>query len=161
MTEVPPLNRVEGAVAYLETNAHHNDFLTSVLNYFRKNGTLTLGQLEAVERDISRHKAQGKAELDPVTEAGMYRTLEGVFRVKFSKQGRLYAEKFLPNKPKKSERYEYAKGAIFRISASDRMSISEAQELGALMAVCCVCGLDLTDPKSVERGIGPVCAKRV
>jgi hypothetical protein len=32
------------------------------------------------------------------------------------------------------------------------------KDYGYLMSSCSICGLPLTDPKSIERGIGPVCA---
>ncbi len=37
----------------------------------------------------------------------------------------------------------------------------EAATLGRLHGCCVACGRTLTDPASVERGIGPVCRKRV
>lgn len=33
-----------------------------------------------------------------------------------------------------------------------------AKEYGKLTGICCCCGRELTDPNSIEQGIGPICA---
>jgi hypothetical protein len=38
------------------------------------------------------------------------------------------------------------------------MTLEEAEAFGKLYGVCCDCGTVLTNPESIERGIGPVCA---
>jgi len=89
---------------------------------------------------------------------GMYRTPDGeIYRVQASREtGRLYAKHLdLING------FEYEAGAIFKITASDRMTLEQAKLFGVETGFCCVCGILLTDPKSVQAGIGPVCAKRV
>lgn len=89
---------------------------------------------------------------------GMYRTADGeIYRVQASREtGRLYAKHLdLING------FEYEAGAIFKITASDRMTLEQAKLFGVETGFCCVCGILLTDPKSVQAGIGPVCAKRV
>lgn len=35
-----------------------------------------------------------------------------------------------------------------------------ASKFGVLTGICCDCGRKLTDPVSIERGIGPVCVKK-
>lgn len=157
-----PTTDLDRAIAYLEDNASRSAFLASVLGQFRRNGTITAKQLAAVLANAERDKAKSRSNPNPVTEVGMYRTAEGVFRVKQSREtGNLYAMRFVQEGATKSERFVYERGGIYRISATDRMSVEEAQELGALVGMCCVCGADLTDEKSVRAGIGPVCAKRV
>lgn len=93
------------------------------------------------------------AEIKP----GSYWTFDGkVARVRESRSsGRLYAE--LLNA--ESEKFEYSRGAIFKLKS--RMTLDEAKAWGAQHGLCCVCAKLLTDPKSIEAGIGPVCAKRV
>lgn len=58
--------------------------------------------------------------------------------------------------------WDYEAGLINKIGSEswDRMTLEQAQEFGALYGVCMVCGRTLTDPKSIEAGIGPICAKR-
>jgi hypothetical protein len=157
-----PTTDLDRAVAYLEANAGRNDFLDSVLFAFRRYGNLTPKQIAAVLRNADRDGSVKRANANPVVEIGMYRNGDGVFRVKRAKSsGNLYAMKFVPDAADKSDRLVYAPGAIKTLTADQRMTVDEAQEIGALYAVCCVCGADLTDEKSVKAGIGPVCAKRV
>jgi hypothetical protein len=91
----------------------------------------------------------------------MYRNEDGVYRVKMSNSGNLYANRFDPEAQSKSGRFVYERGAIYNLSPSNRMTVDEARSIGVESGICCVCGIELTDPKSVERGIGPVCAKKV
>ena len=95
---------------------------------------------------------------------GMYRTPDGtIYRVQESREsGRLYAKRMewdmlMDDKP----RFEYDRGAVYRLTSADRMSLDDARAWGVETGVCCVCGAFLTDAKSVARGIGPVCEGKV
>lgn len=90
-----------------------------------------------------------------VTSPGMYQTADGaIYRVKKSREsGRLYAMVLTAKK------FVYDRGAIFRLTPGDAMTLEAAKAYGVATGQCCVCGAELTDPKSVEAGIGPVCAK--
>ena len=95
---------------------------------------------------------------------GMYRTPDGtIYRIHESREtGNLYAKRMvwdmlMDDKP----RFEYDRGAIYTITSADRMTLAEARAWGVETGACCVCGKFLTDPTSVERGIGPVCEKNV
>jgi hypothetical protein len=157
---LPPLTRTERVVAWLRDNAGDNNFLRSVLANYDRWGRLSDKQLDAVERNMNRPARV--ANPNPVTEVGMYRDDAGVvFRVKLSKQGRLYAMRFVPEAQVKSERFVYAGGAVRALRADNRMSVAQAQALGVQFGICCVCGAELTASESVANGIGPVCAKRV
>lgn len=92
-------------------------------------------------------------------EVGMYRLSNGdIYRVQRSRESnRLYAKKL----DWANNRFEFAGGAMRLITADDRMTLDEAKAWGVETGVCCVCSAMLTDPKSVEAGIGPVCAGRV
>lgn len=154
------------ALDYLREHHSRNSFYTSLFQQFSSKGSLSVKQIVAVlngiERDRTRQRDESQAVANPVTEEGMYRTNGTVYRIKRTRDGeRLYATRFVPDATVKSERFVYDKGAIHRISADDRMTPEQAEELGALYGVCVVCGAELTDPQSVARGIGPVCRKRV
>ena len=157
----PPLTRVELAVEFLRANANGNAFLTSVLSQYDRNGVLSEKQLDAVERNMNRPARVVQA--NPVTELGMYRNADGVmFRVKRSRQsGNLYAMRFVPEALVKSERFVFERGGIFRLDATMRMTVEQAQLVGVQFGICCVCGAELTATESVANGIGPVCARRV
>lgn len=55
--------------------------------------------------------------------------------------------------------FEYAPGAIARIRPEHRMSAERARTLTLVYGRCLNCGRFLKAAESVERGIGPVCAK--
>lgn len=92
-------------------------------------------------------------------EIGMYRLSNGdIYRVQRSREsGRLYAKKL----DWANNTFEFSSGAMRLITAADRMTLDEAKAWGVETGICCVCSAFLTDQKSVEAGIGPVCAKRV
>ena len=156
-----PDERTQTVLKYCEVHAHRSSFYADLLRKFERYGELTVRQLEAVERSIVRDGERVTTPANPVTEVGMYENADGIFRVKESRSGRLYAMRFIPTATTKSERFEYESGAVHRISASDRRTVERARALGVEMSMCCVCGADLTDAKSVAKGIGPVCEKRV
>lgn len=92
-----------------------------------------------------------------VGEVGMYRMPNGdIYRVHPSKMSsRLYAKKLNALEGG----FEYEAGAIYRLKPEHKMSLEQAKAFGMETGMCCVCGIFLTDPKSVADGIGPVCAK--
>lgn len=55
----------------------------------------------------------------------------------------------------------YEPGAVRRLRPEHRMTIEQAQQFGALYGTCCQCGRTLTDEKSIEAGIGPICASKL
>lgn len=56
--------------------------------------------------------------------------------------------------------WSYERGAMYALTESMRLSLEQAKAYGRSHGFCIACGALLTDPKSVEAGIGPVCAKR-
>jgi hypothetical protein len=46
------------------------------------------------------------------------------------------------------------------MNGARKMTLAEAEEYGRMSGSCCACGRRLDVPESVERGIGPVCAKK-
>lgn len=154
------------AYDHIRANAKGNSFYASLLAQFERKGVLSekqiLAVLNGIERDRKRNAEREQATTaNPVTECGIYRNGDGVFRVKQSKAGRFYAERFVPNADSKSERFCYERGAIYGLTPEHRLTLAQAVELGAQHGVCVVCGAELTDPTSIERGIGPVCAKKI
>ena len=90
---------------------------------------------------------------------GMHRTTDGtIYRVVTSQQGRLYAKLLVVTES--GARFDYAAGAISKLNADTQMTLEEAKAFGVETGTCCVCARELTNPKSVEAGIGPVCAGR-
>ncbi len=157
-----PDERTQAVLNYCERNKVRSGFFADLLAKFARFGNLTIPQIEAVERAMRKDAERTTTVSSPANETGMYENEEGIFRVKQSREtGHLYAMKFDPTGATKSERFVYERGAIHRLSAEHRMTVERACELGVSMSICCVCGADLTDAKSVAKGIGPVCEKKV
>lgn len=134
--------------------AAENELTATTIGQFNRQA---ISQL--IDAALQQPKETGSAE--PVTE-GMYRTDDGtVYRVVRTRDGRNLYAKQLHVDGNGRARFEYAGGAINRLSQADRMTLEEAKAIGATTGVCCVCAAELTDPRSVEAGIGPVCASRI
>lgn len=121
--------------------------------------------IEDASAEISRLFALPRAKAEPkakrevkVSEAGIYRTADGtIYKVQRSREsGNLYAKRLNVA----GRGFTYAQGAIYLLTADDRLTLDEAKAFGFEFGICCVCGAELSDPKSVAQGIGPVCAKR-
>ncbi len=94
---------------------------------------------------------------EPAAE-GFYYYQNSVYNVVNSKTGNRYA-KILIEEGKKG-RWEYIKGMVNTLNVSHLISLSEAKKFGHEHGFCVVCGRTLTDPTSVQNGIGPICAGR-
>lgn len=98
---------------------------------------------------------------EPVAEEGLYRHDGTLYRVQEGTSGRLYARRIVRPEEGGRLRFERAPRMVLRISATERLSVEEAAVIGREWETCLQCGVELTDPKSIARGIGPDCAKRV
>lgn len=104
-----------------------------------------------------------------------YYLLDGkVYKVRISKKGNAYAtvlhkvRKYRASAgaadhilPYYEGKWEYVPGAIKSLTTDHAITVEQAAEYGHLHGLCAICGKTLTDPESVQRGIGPVCAKRI
>ncbi len=91
-----------------------------------------------------------------VTEPGLYRHSDGsIIKVVRSREsGRLYSKRITEDNPKGV----FAPSAMYGIV--ELLSKEDARAFGHATGFCCVCSRELTDPVSVEAGIGPICATR-
>lgn len=116
--------------------------------------------LAAVRRDARATASASRWDtpaVEPLAE-GCYMKDAEVYKVQRSRRsGNLYA-KVLHTDPLG---WEYAPGAVRLLSLADRITMQQAQEFGARFGVCAICGRTLTDPESIDRGIGPRCASRL
>lgn len=133
-------------------------------------GPLSPGQAKGVlncwRADLNRRPSTVDAGgFAKVTEDGMYLSPEGdVFKVQIAKQGsgNLYAKRLVidPTNTGHPGKFQYEAGLINKIDPAWKMTLEQAKEFGKLYGICCNCGADLTDEKSIEAGIGPVCATK-
>ncbi|MEC3995034.1 DUF6011 domain-containing protein [Actinacidiphila sp. DG2A-62] len=104
---------------------------------------------------------QAAAKAAAALEPGMYARDGRVYRVVLSEAGRLYAKVWAEGDDDTPPSFEFAPGAIRHLRPEHRMSAEDAKAYSRRIGACCVCGKTLTDPASIERGIGPVCADKV
>lgn len=90
---------------------------------------------------------------------GYYRVDGRFYTVCKGKTGGTYAKMLVRHGQRGS--WEYVKGMVYHLKPENRVTLDEARTFGKLHGFCLICGRTLTDPKSVEAGIGPVCATRV
>lgn len=89
-------------------------------------------------------------------EEGFYALSEDeIYMVVRSKAGRLYAK--IHNG---DGRWDYSAGSITKLEPKMRMDLDAAKNYGKETGQCLVCGRTLTNPDSIEAGIGPICASR-
>lgn len=96
------------------------------------------------------------ADRAPVTP-GFYKVGDKIIMVYETRNHRL-AGKLLVG-----ESYQYTPGAVFECALGERLSAADAAAWGKLHKKCIVCRHSLeddTDGKSLDRGYGPVCAKK-
>lgn len=110
----------------------------------------------------------GKREVE-VTKPGVFRKDDDIFLVKPNQQKtRLYAKRLVKSADRLTEgekvvkfEWDYAAGAIFTLTESDRVSLDdeEIRDITTRYGRCICCGRVLKAAESVQRMIGPVCAR--
>ena len=92
-----------------------------------------------------------------VVEVGAYMHNGVIYSVRRGRQsGNTHAFSFNHD----TKQWEYAKGVLFDLVPSERLSLSQASEFGVLTGTCVHCGATLTQRKSVVAGMGRVCASK-
>ncbi len=133
-------------------------FIKSLISERGYAETVDFGSLTSADASALITKLLAMPTAGGVTEEGMYRRGDEIFRIQRSLEtGNFYAKKLDVVEMK----FIYAPGAVKFLSKPHKMSLDEAKAFGVETGFCCVCAKFLTDPKSVANGIGPVCAKNV
>lgn len=135
--------------------------LVSVLSLVTK-GEATKQQASwAIENLFKVAKAGAPARTNDLpADLGYYLVDETVYAVVASKSsGKHYAKRMSVVGAR--GRWEYAHGMVYHLAGAHRLTVEEARVLGRSLGCCVICGATLTDPESVDRGIGPICEQRV
>lgn len=103
---------------------------------------------------IKRPAREGTTKADPAE--GLYRVDDEIVRIKLSKSGNWYAQMAMKRPGRTTFTWEYLGK---RINMADAQVIAD-DEAGRYLGYCIRCCAELTDPESIARGMGPVCAKR-
>jgi hypothetical protein len=93
---------------------------------------------------------------------GMYLVGNKIFKAYIGQSGRLLCKELVQGFDAFDDAwsFEYRGMAHRYVKVSDKMSLVEAKEFGAIYGICCCCGRTLTDEGSIAAGIGPICARR-
>lgn len=81
----------------------------------------------------------------------------------YKKDGDYYRVATLRNSDRRAayrwngRRWDYARGYVFQLTANELLSVEEVRAFGLRTGMCAICGRTLTDPESVQKGIGPIC----
>ena len=165
------------AFKWLQAHAG-NEFADSLVSYASKRGYLSPGQLAAVLRNVERDKtpapdvdttrleavfvtASSKGLKKPALQIGQYRfspapatgANPGAIYVKEEGTylGKMLNGKFL------ARATQAATAEVLAIAADP---LGEAIKNGKLTGRCAICSRKLSDPESVDRGIGPICQEK-
>jgi hypothetical protein len=147
--------------AWIAAHADYDEFAANLKAGLLRYGSLTDRQYDAVLRNIGA-AAIATVMAPPITQDGWYKVGDDIFKVQKAVHGsgQLYAKRLVVSGPGEAE-WVYEPGMVRRLTADQRLSVEDAAAFGRLYGICAVCGTTLTDESSIERGIGPVCIKRL
>jgi hypothetical protein len=135
------------------------EWVKNLLLVLKPNST----DIKAASRAISElFNAPRIAAIPPITARPGFYLLDGeVYRVKESQEnaGRFYAMRMVLEGNKGT--WTYSRGVIQNLTPETRITVEQAAELGRRFGCCMICGRTLTDAKSVDAGIGPICEKKL
>jgi len=97
-----------------------------------------------------------------VSRDGIYydRELNTLYKVQWNQdRTRLFAKVGVEIGGKKLE-WDYRPGLIYRLQPEWQLTFEEAKEFGALYGQCIRCGRELSNEKSIEQSMGPICSGR-
>jgi hypothetical protein len=72
-----------------------------------------------------------------------------------------YAKVLIIKDGQRKGTWTYTPGLAATLATATPLTVEQAAAMGHATGVCVICAAELTDPKSIERGIGPVCIKRL
>jgi hypothetical protein len=131
--------------------------------------TVTLGEVFEATSDLVFYAISADGAMASGIEPGVYELEDGtIYVVKPTKdKQRLYAKRLIEIGSTRLNAedevvqidFEYERGAISKIRPDHKMPFERAKALTIRYGRCIVCGRRLKVAESVERGIGPKCAK--
>ncbi len=117
-----------------------------------------LGKFQQRVDSINEFRPEELAEPAPEPgqmEEGFYSYQDEIYKAVRSQKGHLYAKRVADNGV-----LEYAPGIMKELRPGMRLDIDKAKDFGHRTGRCACCGRTLTNPDSIELGIGPICASR-
>jgi len=173
-------------IKFLTSAQQWSTFAASLYNQYVERGALSEKQLDAVRGMMAKQEAK-KAEreanrkvidvsrinelFDTARENGLKRPVfrTDTIKISFARNyenrlyvvdtssdeylGKIEGGKWYPTKAAPATTVD-----VLQAIAAD--PLKAAVEFGRKTGICCCCGRELTDPSSVEAGIGPICATK-
>jgi hypothetical protein len=171
--------------AWIIAKAPGFEFAASMLEAVKRWGTLTDGQRGAVERCMERDAARDaeRAAKAAAAAARPVERMDALFEV-MQKHSKFYAGDITLSRAREHStvwiKHAQAEKAVGKLEHGvltmwtrpgvdmdsiretlgefDGAPLAAAVRYGKLTGRCCSCGRELTDPASIEAGIGPICA---
>lgn len=110
---------------------------------------------------VIRQSLQSRYNASVTLPNGIYMVNGKVFQVKHNKYGIVYAKELVVSPGGSKGRFRLRPRAVLStITPSHRMTIQQAHAFGIQYGICANCGRLLTNTKSVDVGMGPICRKR-
>ncbi len=173
---------VEAAVFnWITENATNNSFAASLLSFMRKRGELTDGQAAAVRRNlapkINLDMSAVADKLQNAVNAGLKNPklrLDGlcfsmakptsanpnhIYVTENATYGSTYFGKIDPS-GRFSDSRDCSSGVKDRLTEISKDVLKAATDYGKMSGSCSACSRQLTEKKSIEMGIGPICRKK-
>jgi hypothetical protein len=120
----------------------------------RTKASLVKGRAELSKLRASAGTTPAAAPAWELTEGAYLLDGKAVLVQRSRESNRLYAKVW----DEDAEAFVYAKGVTYRLRAEHRATLEQLEAFGKAFGVCGECGRTLTNPESIKRGIGPICA---
>ena len=167
MPDNPDVKKVVGSLRRFT----RNEFAMSLVDFYDKNAFLTPKQLYAGKNLVRKMTVNEHAYSWSILVDGLYidsdedEAFVQLYKV-FSLNGKRTIRRRGLNSPSWATVVDngFAHQRILRLlgdGAIRLLTFDEMVEIGRKTGLCCICGRALDDEKSIEAGIGPVCAKKV
>jgi hypothetical protein len=120
-----------------------------------------IGALKALPFVPREGAAPAATSSNEAVAEGVYELDGSFYAVRTSKNDRTRRYAYLAVISDTSVRFEYAKGAVYRLADARALTVDEVEALSLQFSKCFLCGRTLTAKDSKARGIGPVCVKKI
>jgi hypothetical protein len=148
-----------------------NNFAMSLVDFYDKKNFLSPKQISAGNNLVRKRTVNEHAYSWSILADGLYidsnedETFVQLYKV-FSLDGKRTIRRRGLNSPSWSTLVDngFSHQRILRLLGDGDirlLSFDEMVEIGRKTGLCCICGRSLDDEKSIEAGVGPVCAKKV
>lgn len=148
-----------------------NNFAMSLVEFYDKNNYLSEKQFYAGKNLVRKMTVNEHAYSWSILADGVYidsdedESFVQLYKV-FSLNGKRVIRRRGVNSPYWSSLADngFAHQRILKLLGDGEIRIltfDEMVEIGRKTGLCCICGRALDDEKSIEAGIGPVCAKKI